>query len=101
RERDRGELARIDDVDVDVDPERASTRPRDKTRRFGMVSVERDPQNTRSVEVRDLPAVERPRTDERDAIVGDLPRARKEKRRDRATAEMGEDHPRDVMRGRC
>src|SRR6266550_9044471 len=58
RERDRGELARIDDVDIHVHPDRASTRPRDETRRLGMLAVECDPQHARSVEVGDLAAVE-------------------------------------------
>src|SRR6266566_8340125 len=44
-ERHRGKLAWIDDVDVDVHPDRAPPRPRDEARRLGMLSIEGDPQD--------------------------------------------------------
>ena len=75
RERDRRELAGVDDIHIDVDPDRSTSRPRDEARCLWVRTVERDPQHSRSVEIGDLAAIERSRSDERDAIVRDLARS--------------------------
>src|SRR6185503_8199152 len=82
-EGDRGHFARIDDVDVEVEPDLLAAGERDDARGIAAVRVERDVQHAGAFEVLLLTGVDLAATDERDAVLEDLPRPRPQERRDR------------------
>ena len=93
-------FSRIDDVEIDVDPDGLSARERDQSLGAGMLLVEGDARQARALKIAHLAEIEGAPPDERDPLLGDLPRARPQERRDRAAADVREDHAAHVVRRR-
>src|SRR5688572_7207566 len=97
REHDRAHLGRVDDVDVDVQPDLPLAREGDDAGGVRLLRVETDARDLRAVEVPAFARIQGAATDQRDVLLGDLLRARPEKRRDGTAARMREAHAADVV----